>query len=343
MGTTPIGGVLPWPSTGNWIPSNASLDGTSTKRAFTFTIPKTGNIDRILVGLGAVTTAETLRVGIETLDSSGNPSGTQYGGSAVGTGTPVTDTPLEITLGIAASATAGDAVAVVVQWDSTQGNLNLLSSAQPPGVFGSGYANTFTGIWSKGATSRGVAAVRYDDGLYYETELAGAYFCPNVTYNSGSTPDEKGNYIIVPEIMSVCGSYCNCDFDGNADVILYDAADTVLNSWTVPAGVRGSNTTHVHWQRFAPLELAKNDIVRIVVKPTSGTSIGFREMRFAAANHLGALSGGTNIYKTSRTDGGSWTEDTTMRFPCGLIIDGFNSGSGGSGGLPLGRLISGGV
>jgi len=119
-----------------WIPDPArttvgsfTFSLTSGKRqAYVFQVPKTGNISAVLLGLGSVTSAQTVRVTIQTIDgTTGNPSGIDYGGSVKGTYTPSANTTFEVTLGTPAAAVAGDVVAVVVEYDGVAGTLNMLA------------------------------------------------------------------------------------------------------------------------------------------------------------------------------------------------------------------------
>ena len=70
---------------GPWAVGGMTLDASGEKAASIFRVPKTGNIRTLRFRLGTVTTGQTLKAGLYTVDTSGDPTTTAYGGMAVGT------------------------------------------------------------------------------------------------------------------------------------------------------------------------------------------------------------------------------------------------------------------
>ncbi len=103
------------------------MDASGEKAAFIFKIPKSGTITEIGFRTGAVTTADTLKAGLYTVDTSNNPTATAYGGMVAGTqASPAANTWYAVALGTNCTATAGDVVAVVIEFNSyVAGNLNI--------------------------------------------------------------------------------------------------------------------------------------------------------------------------------------------------------------------------
>lgn len=304
------------------------LDASGEKHAAIFRVKRAGTIDRIGFRTRAVTTAQTLRLGLETVDmTTGFPTGTQFGGSAVGTqASPATDTFYEVTLGTGATVAVDDLVAIVVQFDATAGNLNICNYDLISGSDYSGipYTAEYVGTpaWAK-KTSSPAHSVRYSDGVYAADGFAPFQVPTLLTYNSGSTPDEVGNYFTLPVPMRCVGAKIMTDWDGPTDVVLY-ASDgtTVLRSASLDPDTRkvtGGGDAYVYW---APLELTAGTGYRITFKPTSTTNINVRQLPVMTAGMLNHLPGGTLWHRTSRTDAGAWTEDTTKRISMTTLIIG---------------------
>src|SRR5688572_25458479 len=84
--------------------NNFWIDASGEKSSFVIQVPKTGSITHVGFRVASVSSSQTLRAGIETL-SGGAPSGSQYGGSAVGTqASPAADTFYEVALATPATA-----------------------------------------------------------------------------------------------------------------------------------------------------------------------------------------------------------------------------------------------
>lgn len=313
------------------------IDAAGEKCAFVFQVPKSGTQDRVGFHVRLVTTAQTLRVGLETVDAAtGAPTGTQYGGSAVGTqAAPVAGTFYEVTLATPATAVAGDIIAVVIQFDATVGNVQIghidgLAGGNRAGV---PYINAFTTVWTKHLSGTPVMSVRYNDASY---EFIGALpFAgrQDVFFNTGSTPDEIGNYFTLPAPVRVTGVRVLVVAANNMDIVLYEGS-TVLRTISVDSDVTAGSMEYD--LRFStPVTLSAGTVYRIVFKPTTASNINMRELIVLSAGMMNMVPGGTDWYKTSRTDAGAWTEDTLRRvWGTGLLIDQIDDGvGGGAGGL----------
>ncbi|HTE19510.1 MAG TPA: hypothetical protein VK689_14165, partial [Armatimonadota bacterium] len=293
--------------------------------------------DRVSFRIPSLTTAQLLRVGLETLDASGDPSGTQYGGSAPATQTPVTATTYEVTLPTPATAVAGDRIALVIQFDSTTGAVNVASAPAGPGSTGTGfpYIDTYNGsVWTRQSAALAVLSIRYNDGLYAAVGAVPAGLLAAVTFNSGSTPDEIGNLINLPFPLEASGFWGQLDFDAAADIILYDGdGTTVLRSVSLSNLYRGGTAAARYELPFSsPVTLAKNTNYRLVAKPTSGSNVSVHRLTCLSAAHLDGMPGGQVIHETSRTDAGAWSQSTAQRILLGLLASKLDDGAGGGGG-----------
>ena len=114
--------VVVWPRM--WNQSSAAvhtLDAAGEKLGFIFSVGKTGNISKLVIRCGAVTTAETLKLSLQDVDlSTGEPDETE---DQSGTFTPVVNDWVEVTLGSSRAVTVGDLLAVVIEFDSTVGDV----------------------------------------------------------------------------------------------------------------------------------------------------------------------------------------------------------------------------
>lgn len=339
--------MLPHLTSTSWSGNGVTLDDAADRVAWVFKVPKTGNIDRISFRTGTVTSSQSLDVGLRTVDASGDPTSTAYGSMSVGAQASVSaSTTYEVTLGAAASATIGDTVAVVIQYTSTAGTLQIISnwSGSQSQVFPYCDNNT-AAAWAKvtgGAAP--VVSIRYDDGNYYG--IGGVPACNGAgqSFSSSSTPDEIGNLINIPFYCRAWGFWLLADIDNAADVVLYDTdGTTALKTVSLVANERTGTGSGVYMIPFASTQdLTINSNYRIVLKPTTTSNVQIQRMTVLAAGHMDMAPLGQKCYETSRTDAGAWTETTTQRVSIGLLVNGLsdNVGSGTIGkGLADGVLV----
>jgi len=309
------------------------MDSADEKVAFIFRVRKTGTIDRISVPMRTVTVSDTLKLTLQTVDGSGDPTGTLYGGSAAQTFTPVTTVQNIVTMATGASATAGDLVAVVIEFNSfVAGNLNI--SYQNAGSYFPYMSHLTGGSWSKKVGMPGFG-IGYSDGTY---ENVGAY--PGlsssganvVAFNSGSTPNERALLFKLPfpARISGCSIMLAHSAGANFDIILYDFDGvTILTSLSVVANQMDSVSRDSAFFTFpTSIILSRNKFYRLAVKPTTANDVTIHELTFANVASMDSVPGGQNCYRSVRTSGGAWTDLTTTRPRFGLILNGFDNAAG---------------
>ena len=326
------------------------LDANGEKSAFVFQAPKTGTLDKAEFRLGTATFggSSVLRVSFQNINmSDGNPDGTQdqyrdmTSLTANAWNTPGLMTDDGTDTGAKRSVTRGDLLAVVWEYatftagDDVQVALSV-RSAEPDHDLG--YVTQFTASWSKIASRYAHVALKYSDGTY--ATPVGAFPASDInttTYNSGSTPDERGLRFQLPFPASLAGFAAQIDLDGAADVVLYDAAGSAIagGSVSMDPDVRGSTALTRKSRIFASsIELEADTTYYLLVKPTSVTDIILADFDVASAGIMSGFRPGTEWYYAHRTDGGSITTTTTKRPYMQLMLDGFDDGAGG-GGLPV--------
>lgn len=313
--------------------SSLLIDASGEKAAFIVQIPKTGTISKVGFRTGTVTTSETLNVGIYTVDGSGDPTTTAYGSMTVGTQTsPASNTNYLVTLGAAATATQGDVVAIVIEFASTIGSLNIAHASTVTQVFP--YADLYTGSWAKTATVP-VCSFEYNDGSYAVVQgVLPPCSITNSTYNTGSTPDEYALYFKVLGPCTVSGAQIYGGSSANGadfDVILYDSdGTTVLKSKSMDGDTRaGTTSTNPATVLFSSGQnLTANTFYYLALKPTTANNVRLlRLTSLPSAASMDSLPGGQNFYESTRADAGSWTNSTTSRPLIMPIITAIDNGS----------------
>lgn len=314
------------------------IDASGEKVEFVFNIPKTGNITQVGFRTGAVTSAQTLRVELQTVDgTTGDASGSAYGGMVKGTqASPAANTFYDVALGTAASATQGDTVAAVIEFDGTVGNLNiaylvsLMQKSMP-------YVGLYTGTWAK-SIGVPVLSIKYDDGSYYDCSCwpGSAFNTQNI--NTGTATDERALKFKFPYPVRVRGAWVYSSPAGTTsdyDVVLYDSdGTTALQTKSVDANnLQTTGARRISHAYFpASQTLSKDTFYRLSIKPTTANNLTFDDFSVDSAGILDSIGGGQNFHLSTRADAGAWTDTTTKRPFCGLILDQFDDGTAVGGG-----------
>lgn len=314
--------------------SSLLIDASGEKAASVFQVPKTGNITHVGFKTGTVTTPQTLRVELQTVDTTtGDPTGSAYGGMVKGTqASPASNTFYEVALGTQASATIGDIISAVVEFDGTVGNLNIsYIASQIARSFP--YTDLYTGSWAKSATSIPILTLKYDDGNYYDCQCVPyASVAASSAYNSGSTPDERALKFQVPFSCRAKGMWfymIPAGATSDLDLVLYDSdGTTALKTVSFDANFfQTSASSRILTVLFTSSQiLLKDTFYRISAKPTTANNITVYETTVNSAGMWDSMSGGQNCYRSTRTDAGAWTDTTTARPWAGIIIDQLDDG-----------------
>ena len=306
--------------------STTTVTATNNRRAQIFEVAKSGTITHISVSLGAVTGGQTIRVSLQTVGTDGFPTGTLYGGSGAGTFTPVANSVNTATLSTPATVASGTMVAVVVEWDATVGTsvtLNYMVLA-----LGLPNAATYTTVWTKTGSLPLAFSLRYSDSSEVGINIPVSSWS-TITFNSGSTPNERGNMFRLPYGARISGLWLYGTMPAAPfDIVLYDASNTVLASKTYNSTYPGLGI--YQFQFDSPVDIAANTWYRATLKATSATNAALREAIFISREVMESLSGGSDFYSTSRTGSGAWTDTDTRRHILSPLLSGIDSGGGTS-------------
>lgn len=322
-----------------------TLNAAGDKLAFIVQVPKDGVLDWFEVRIGAIGNAPDngVRFSFQDIDATtGFPDGgvDQFAVKASPSANTWT-TPDNVMTndgtggGTKRTVAAGEYLGCVIDYSSfvASDSFEVTTPNHATGPWSNNYtADGSTGTYAK-ATRPPMLALKYNDGSYAEFPLpilpmsaAGTA----TTFNNGSTPDERALRFQVPVSCRCIGAWFLADGDGNADIVLYDNGGSVLASASIDLDIRETTGVKHYFVYWDPQTLSAATTYRIAIKPTSATSLTVYQFTVASNGLLAAVPGGIQWYLSTRTDGGSFSDTTTIRPMMGLIIDGYETGSGGS-------------
>lgn len=302
-------------------------NSTQQRLAVIFQADKTGSIDRIWFRGAVVTTSQSVTVSIQSVDANFLPSGSVIGG----TGTQATiaaTTNYEVTLSSSASVTAGTWYAVVVEWTSTQGSIQVQA------VAGQGIACKFAihngTSWARSAVQMMFTA-RYTDNSFttntpiFVTTATSTAFAQNTAgsdeYGLLWTPDQSWR---LAGVVWYSGSTVTAG--GLPVICCYDNGGSSLG--TISDGVQLSSISN--GLMFAtPIQLTSGTPIRLTVQPSNNTSVSLYRYTFPNSDLLAASPWGSAYQSTKRVDLGSWTDESLILNSLIPIVSGINVTSGG--------------
>jgi len=345
-----------WTGTNAGIANQVSvftLDAAGEKATTIFPIPADGNITKLGFRTATVTTGDTLKVGLYTVDASGDPTATAYKGMVAGTQAILAtedNTYFNVTLGTqATSVVKGDIVALVIEYNSyVAGNMVItgLSSTNTT-LVGLPYGDLYTTVWAKQTVL--FATVEYTGGVYYPTLgifPVGSGGVTSVAYNVDTvTFDEYGIHINIPVPARAVGIWVILVLTAGADfeAILYQGT-TALKTVTYD-GDYAINAVGRPFFLFFPTtqDLTANTDYYIAIRPTTANSVTFYAINVPSVAAAAQFHGGAGAYRVKRLDQGAWTLETTIIGQMGIILDAFSDGVGGSGGMIVNPGMGGGL
>lgn len=337
MPETSLNGVIAYPRPVSISTVTTSMTASGDKAAFVFQIAKTGTVTKIGFLTGTVTTGDTVDVRLETVNTTtGAPTGTLWATNTNGSqaiDAADDNTWFTVTLTAGASVTKGDIVAVVIVNGGTPGNMEIVHGGG--GLFDEAfpYITDFAAaVWTSDNESPN-CALEYSDGSYAYSPGVYPFSAINISvaYNNTSDPDHRGLKFQLPVPVRVVGGWFESDLEAAANLKLYDSDGTsVLESISVPSGPRSTTGHGVHIVFFTSAHsLSKDTYYRLVLEPSTTTSIDLDEISVPTAAVLDGWDGGQNFHYTQKKDAG-WTDTTTKRPMMGLLIDALDDGTSGS-------------
>jgi hypothetical protein len=307
--------------------SSTALNTTNTQIAniVNNAKPITG-VDRVKVYITVLTTSAQIRASLQTVDGSGNASGTIL---AYGLYTPSSIGYHTITLNQSVDVDAGSQIAIVLDNYSGSANITIpqITFNDPKGI--SSYAEYYTSSgWTK----------QLRTFILYATDSNGVPVLPLLPYyslasfNSGSSPNEYGVRITIPFDATIIGGWLEADIDADANLCIYTPSGTQYTSYIDSDARPNTNNTIYHFY-CPPFTVTANQQVIVSVVPLTTTNItAYRyNFMFDTVTMPYTCPGYGYIEGVQRTGSGSWSTNTTPLIG-GVILGSISTTSGGGGG-----------
>jgi hypothetical protein len=314
--------------------ANFDLNAAGASVAYVGQMPSTQTISRVFFRVNSATTGCTVLVRLEEVRTGdGLPNGTPIHANASASITiangagnyEVSYTPFQVT--------RGTLFALVIQHDLSLPNPIAIrfaffaddnhGSGLPYCLDSGTHVATLAPCFGIG-TSGSAVPVRHmwpiiDAGLE--------------TYNSGSTPDTRGNKITINAKVRVCGLRVWTDLDATAKAILYGAdGSTILASANLFTNLPPDTLAFPNDALFTSAVELNPGTYYIAVEATSGTNIGLGVITlYDSTWRAGSPFGGADVVYSTCTQTpsstGSWTDSTNKQAMISLLIDGIDNGS----------------
>jgi len=331
-----------WPGRALAAPSliGLTIDAAGEKVGAVVQATATATIRKVGFRVHTVTSSGDVNVRLETVDAAtGLPTGTLLHASADVTVT-ISSTgwkTADFGSGNGGAVTRGSTIfAVVIQDDAASAPNIQISYYDDETLVAFPYVVSYISSWGKVTTGSPNIALEFADGTYMVLPTSGVLESSITTavFSNASTPDHRGLRFKNPFNCRVAGAWIWTDFDGNADIELYDSdGTTVLQTASIDDDVRNFTDGRVYPIWFdGSEELTIDTFYRVVVAPTTTTSVRYYEIGIDSTAIMDSRQGGQNFHATSKKDAG-WTDDTTAVPTIGLIIDQLDDGAGGGGGV----------
>lgn len=331
------------------------MNASGHRMAFVVRAPKAGTLKRFICHLFAVSNNPDngIRLSFQDVNTStGVPDGTQdqyrdiTGTISAGFQTPGIMSSDGTDGGVKRTVVLGEFVCCVVDF------VNFVASDSidvtwflSQGFFAVALRDAyFVSNGSKRGDGTPCLALEYDDGTYGIWDNGTSIGINDLaTYASNSNPDEHALRFKMPYTCSMTGFAAMIDVEAAVDVVLYNAAGTVLDTVSYNANQRvGTNGGFFlgTWPA-GPHTLTSGVEYKISIKPTTTTSISLTRRLFPSSAYLASTTEGVEFYLATRVDGGAWSTDQTRRPVIHLIIDGIELTTTGGGGGATARASAG--
>ena len=312
--------------------SNYTINEDADRVALIFRARRAMTISQVLFRTGStVTDGGSLDVRIETVTVAAavmSPSGTLWATNTAGASNPaphVVSTVYTVTLTANATIAAGDLVAVVIQRTSgSTANMTISGLSQVPRTLRIPATMTKDGAGAWASQDSHLAF-----GIHNATgsvwEFIHDWILPIDTsqvatsWNSGTSVTHRGLYFRIPYKRVLGGITTRLILAASSNYVVKVADESVTDPslMTTAATIDGDATTAYnggeHYIPFSTtVTIEKDTWYRVVIEPTTTTSITMHEFTVANAAHMRAVPGGLDSYLTVRTSG-TWAETTTRR------------------------------
>lgn len=322
--------------------ANYQINGSGQRIGWVFQVPKSGTVNKLGVRIATAATPILSRIGLYTVDGSGNPTTSAYGSGAYETFTPAANTYSEITIGSSVGTpytmTARDICALVVEFDSTAGDYFLSAASGGSDPISFPYFDKFNGVstWTKSTTGvYAFASLAYNDGTYGDIGAVGfADTGTSSTYNLNSTPDEYALNFTAPFKCRAIGAWScfNPASTGDFELDLYSGTSQIATTGTVDGDDSASANNYRQYLFSSPVTLAAGSSYYVSQRPLTTANNNYRYANLVSANMVQGLGFfPTTLGLATRTDLGSWGATDNTKIPyLGIVFDQLDDGASGS-------------
>lgn len=344
---------------GTW--NNHTLNGSTDTIEYLYQCEEAGTITDLCYRYGIRTgTPPTYRISLQGVNTSGRADGTiKNSSNAFVTFTPPASTAEDgtvqcKTLGATYACTKGEMLATVIDYSSgtIDGSNNGSFSYSNANAIGLGFPHAWTVDAGAGTSQAGVMPYGYKvSSTYYGMLFATT---GQFDFGSASTPDERCNIFTIPSGSCTSFKIDSAFFNGylNAtgstiSLVVYDGT-TARQDCDIDTDALNGNTGSSRWPIGCVFDetytFSCGSTYRICVKPTAsgGTTTGLWYGEVPANGAFNSFPLGINMYYSSRTDAGSFTDTNTRRAMIDFTISDITA-SGGAGGLKNHNQASGGA
>lgn len=312
---------------------------TSHQLACIFPVIKTGTLEKIHMRYSVSTSSTVYELRVETVDSTGKPSGTLWGTDTSQSYSGVTaNSTKTVTLSSGAVFNnIGELFALRHNITFFAGNASLQGYTDgSAGDFLPYLASTSNGgsSWTARTTAPSFA-LEYSDGSF--VLYPGNYPIDSIATDALTTtsnPRMVGNAFNNPVKMRAVGMYINSDNDADFNIKLYDSdGTTVLASLSadadIPIGLTAGTTYVAYFP--TPVELAANAEYYLMFE-SLGSTVTTYSLNMLANIPLSATNGGSiaryvSTTTNAPTGAGDFTISTSKQCIAGLIYDAVYTGA----------------
>jgi len=342
-----------WPGHGNLTGSitygvSTSITTAGHYLAYVFEAKEDMVVSHVLYRCGTSTTAPSVEVRIETVATTGFPSGTLV--NTAGSGSTVTHSPASGTdyiLALGATATIPRGTVFCLRFNILSGaafGISRVQSLVMPSAPARPYEIVNTGTPTRAAPTLMPVGFGSSATTFYQVPFAVlASNTSATTFNSTTAAGTKrGMRFILPFTARVIGfRFFNGGNIGDFNAMIADDSGAeVSNSSTAIDGDQSSaNNSGMTGVTFDnAVTCIANTPYRLTLEPTTSSNINLSYVTFSSSLYRQTSPGGNNIETASYTTAGGWT-DGTLGFPIlDLTIDQVYDGVSIGGGGPVGDI-----
>jgi len=302
--------------------------------AYIFCARENMTISHVGFRAGTATGSPTVEARIETVDTSGLPSGTLWATNTNATsGTITTGSNPLIALTASASITKGQIFCVKIAYASGTSQIIQNFSLNNPGITSLPYSVINTGTPTKGVTSQSTFALGSSSTTFYQ--VPGCYPITGTTNTSNfnnTNSAKRGLKFIPPFNCRIIGlRFYQATATGDYNAGIYDSSGAALGSTSTAFdgdqnANNGNGITYVYFS--TALSATAGTTYYAAIEPTTATNTTMGFFSIPTSDYLTAMPSGSNaIYSAFAT--ATWTDTNTQLPFLDVIIDQVDTGSGG--------------